>query len=117
MNLFTVSTSFRPVYQNPTWLACVAGIRQTKLCLFRQLRIGRERYRSAHTAGLQQEVLIGKRVALAAQARGLIVRPLGNMAVMSPPLILTENQIEEIASILRDSIVETMQGLKKDGHL
>ena len=64
-----------------------------------------------------EEVMIGKRVAEAAQARGLIVRPLGNMAVMSPPLILTENQIEEITSILRESINDAMRGLKKDGHL
>jgi adenosylmethionine-8-amino-7-oxononanoate aminotransferase len=63
------------------------------------------------------EVLIGKRVAQAAQARGLIVRPLGNMAVMSPPLILTEDQIEEMVGILRDSISEVIEGLKKDGNL
>jgi len=63
------------------------------------------------------EVLIGKRVATEAQSRGLIVRPLGAMAVMSPPLILTEEQIDETVAILRDSISAAMDGLKRDGHL
>ena len=64
-----------------------------------------------------EEVKVGNRVAQAAQSRGLIVRPLGNMAVMSPSLILTEDQIEEMVSILRDSITEVIEGLKKDGNM
>jgi len=64
-----------------------------------------------------EEIQIGQRVAAAAQARGLIVRPLGNMAVMSPSLTLTTQQIEEIASILRDSIGEVVAALHKEGHL
>lgn len=64
-----------------------------------------------------EEILVGKRVAAAAQARGLIVRPLGNMAVMSPSLILSESQIEDIAAILRDSIEAVINDLKKEGLL
>jgi adenosylmethionine-8-amino-7-oxononanoate aminotransferase len=63
------------------------------------------------------EIKIGNRVAQAAQSRGLIVRPLGNMAVMSPPLILTDEQIEEMVTILRNSISEVIEGLKKNGDL
>jgi adenosylmethionine-8-amino-7-oxononanoate aminotransferase len=51
------------------------------------------------------EIMIGKRIAREAQARGLVVRPLGHMAVLSPPLILTEEQIAEIGIILRESII------------
>ncbi len=48
--------------------------------------------------------MIGKLVAREAQERGLIVRPLGNMAVLSPPLILDAAQIDGIVDRLRDSI-------------
>ncbi len=57
------------------------------------------------------DIMIGKRVAREAQARGLVVRPLGHMAVLSPPLILTENQIDEIGTILRESILATQNQL------
>jgi len=57
------------------------------------------------------EVGIGMRVSLEAQKRGLIVRPLGNMIVLSPPLILTEEQIGTIAATLRDGITAAMEGV------
>ena len=57
------------------------------------------------------DIMIGKRVARAAQARGLVVRPLGHMAVLSPPLILSEQQIDDVASILRESIIDVQNGL------
>ncbi|MEM7563061.1 MAG: aminotransferase [Pseudomonadota bacterium] len=50
-------------------------------------------------------VNIGKRVASQAQKRGLIVRPLGNMAVLSPCLTLDSGEVERIIEILRESIV------------
>jgi len=52
-----------------------------------------------------EEVGIGMKVSLHAQQRGLMVRPLGHMIVLSPPLILTAGQIDNIGSILRDSII------------
>ena len=60
-----------------------------------------------------EEVAVGMRVSQHAQQRGLIVRPLGAMIVLSPPLILTTEQIDEIALKLRESIVATMEDLKK----
>jgi len=57
---------------------------------------------------------VGPRVARHAQARGLIVRPLGSMAVLSPPLILTEAQIATIAGTLRDSIAATVEDLTRE---
>ena len=59
------------------------------------------------------EIAIGMHVSLEAQARGLIVRPLGNMIVLSPPLILNEEQIREISDILRMSIIATMKELRQ----
>lgn len=60
------------------------------------------------------EADVGQRVARHAQARGLIVRPLGSMAVLSPPLILTESQIAAIAETLRDSIAATVEDLTRE---
>ena len=50
------------------------------------------------------EANIGGLIARQAQQRGLIVRPLGSMAVLSPCLILGEDHIEEIVDILDHSI-------------
>jgi adenosylmethionine-8-amino-7-oxononanoate aminotransferase len=35
---------------------------------------------------------------------------------MSPPLIMTREQIDFMVDTLRDSIVETQQSLKQDGY-
>lgn len=51
------------------------------------------------------EVDIGKRVADEAEKRGLIVRPIGNMNVMSPSLVITRDDVDEIVNRLRESIV------------
>lgn len=61
------------------------------------------------------EVDIGSRIAKVAERRGLIVRPLGHLAVLSPPLILTRAEIDELVEMLRASIVEVMDGLLRDG--
>jgi adenosylmethionine-8-amino-7-oxononanoate aminotransferase len=60
------------------------------------------------------DIGIGARVAAHAQSRGLIVRPLGHMAVLSPPLILDNEQIENIASILAASIAATSDDLVRE---
>jgi len=48
----------------------------------------------------------GARVDVACEARGLIVRPNINMCVMSPPLIITRYQIDEMFDILDAAIAE-----------
>ncbi len=47
---------------------------------------------------------VGARIAKAAQMRGLIARPLGNILILSPTLIMTPEEISRIEAILRDSI-------------
>ena len=61
------------------------------------------------------DVAIGDRIAKHAQARGLIVRPLGHLNVMSPPLILTRGQIDILVGILRESIEATQDDLVREG--
>ncbi len=52
------------------------------------------------------DVEFGQKVDDACEARGLIVRPLLNMCVFSPPLIITEPQIDEMFDILDAAISE-----------
>ncbi len=60
------------------------------------------------------EVAVGMRVSRHAQARGLIVRPLGSMIVLSPPLILSKEQIADIGRILSESIEAVTVELKSE---
>lgn len=60
------------------------------------------------------DVQIGNRIATHCQQRGLIIRPIAHLNVMSPPLTLTREQIDTFVSILRDSINATMDDLVKE---
>ena len=60
---------------------------------------------------------VGKRIANHCQKLGLIVRPVGHMNVLSPPLILTREQIDFTVKTLRHAIQNTIQELKAEGHL
>ncbi len=50
------------------------------------------------------DINVGLRVAQAAQQRGLIARPLGNILILSPTLIMDGAMIDEIEAVLSDSI-------------
>ncbi|WP_025769801.1 aminotransferase [Thioalkalivibrio sp. HK1] len=63
------------------------------------------------------EIDVGKMVDLHAQERGLIVRPIRNLCVLSPALILDMKDIDRIVSILRESIEATVSDLSQmTGH-
>jgi adenosylmethionine-8-amino-7-oxononanoate aminotransferase len=64
---------------------------------------------------LPASVEIGKRIAGHCQQRGLIVRPMGHLNVISPPLILTRDQIDELVDILGESIRATADDLVREG--
>jgi putrescine---pyruvate transaminase len=64
-----------------------------------------------------EELDIGKRVAAHAQALGLIVRPIGALNILSPPLILTREQVDDLVAILQEAIERTARDLRKEGHL
>ncbi len=61
------------------------------------------------------EVHIGNRIADHCEKRGLIIRPIAHLNVMSPPLTLTREQIDQFVSILRESIEATLADLKVEG--
>ena len=60
---------------------------------------------------------VGNRIADHCQDRGLIVRPLAHMNVLSPPLTLTRDHVDFFVKTLRESILATMEDLKADGFL
>ena len=66
-------------------------------------------------ASYPDEASVGLRAARHCQSRGLIARALGNILILSPTLILSEDEIDQIAVILRESIQATKAGLDKDG--
>jgi len=55
---------------------------------------------------------IGLQLAKACQRRGLIARPLGNILILSPTLIMDESMIMNVEGILRESIIETTKHLR-----
>ncbi|MCH7931155.1 MAG: aminotransferase [Proteobacteria bacterium] len=61
------------------------------------------------------EVDIGGRIARHCQARGVIVRPVAHLNVLSPPLILDRGHIDTIAETLRESITATQDDLVREG--
>ena len=64
---------------------------------------------------LPEEAAVGNRIAAHAQRRGVIVRPIAHLNVLSPPLTMTRRQVDELVGVLRESIVETMDDLRREG--
>ncbi len=58
-----------------------------------------------------EELDVGKLVANACEPRGLIVRPIVHLNVMSPPLVIDRDDVDRIVSTLRDAIVEVHASL------
>ena len=63
---------------------------------------------------LDMDLELGNRIDRHCQAMGLIVRPLINMCVMSPPLTITKPQIDEMVAILRKGILLAMQDIENE---
>jgi len=62
-----------------------------------------------------EHIDIGKIIASHCQNNGLFVRPIRNKVVLSPPLILTKDNIDSIVFILHLSFKKTMDDLSKEG--
>ena len=62
----------------------------------------------------EADAKIGARITRHCQSRGLLVRPLGHMNVLSPPLTLTRGQIDTLVDILRESIIATQNDLVRE---
>jgi adenosylmethionine---8-amino-7-oxononanoate aminotransferase len=52
---------------------------------------------------------IGHRVCLAIRKRGIILRPLGNVVVLMPPLSLTVEEARHLGTSMREAIIEVTE--------
>ncbi len=64
---------------------------------------------------LEQDRAIGNRIDEHCQALGLIVRPLLNLCVLSPPLTISKTQVDDIVSRLRRGIERAHEDLVREG--
>jgi len=53
---------------------------------------------------------MGFRVCLRAREKGLLIRPLGDVVVVMPPLSISVEHLEKMLDIIRDSIEEVAGG-------
>ena len=65
---------------------------------------------------LPPEVGVGKRIADACQSRGVLVRPIAHLNVLSPPLTLRTSEIDILVDTLRESITQVASDLVAEGH-
>jgi putrescine aminotransferase len=61
--------------------------------------------------GFAPELGAAHQVFLAARKRGVIVRPVGNVLVLSPPLIFTRDEVDETVDALDGALAEATPGL------
>jgi adenosylmethionine-8-amino-7-oxononanoate aminotransferase len=64
---------------------------------------------------LELDYEIGNRIDAHCQVLGLLVRPLINMCVMSPPIVISHGQIDQMIGILRQGIERTVEDLEREG--
>ena len=57
-----------------------------------------------------------KRISDAAEAMGLMVRPIGHLNVMSPPLTITKGQVDFVVETLERAIRKVTDELVREGH-
>lgn len=84
-------------------LASVAEIRRVGLMTGIEL-MKDPRARLSFDPGLR----IGHRVIREARARGVIIRPLGDIVVLMPPLSITEAEIDRLIGVTRESIAAVL---------
>jgi adenosylmethionine-8-amino-7-oxononanoate aminotransferase len=89
------------------WRALAPALEHPRVGEIRQrgLMVGIELVRDRATrAEYPYEVRAGHRACLEARALGAILRPLGNVVVLMPPLAMTEVQLAELGRIAREAI-------------
>jgi putrescine---pyruvate transaminase len=56
-----------------------------------------------------------KRISNLCESLGLIVRPIGHLNVMSPPLVITEAQVDFVTDTLERAIRQVADELVREG--
>jgi putrescine aminotransferase len=70
----------------------------------------------ATKAPLPDGVNESKRISDAAEAMGLMVRPIGHLNVMSPPLTITKDQVDFVVETLERAIARVSDELVREGY-
>ena len=58
---------------------------------------------------------ISKRISGECESKGLLVRPIGHLDVLSPPLTITMKEVDFVVETLRDAIIKVSAELKAEG--
>ena len=66
-------------------------------------------------ARLPDSCNISKRISNACEADGLLVRPIGHLDVLSPPLTITKEQVDFVVDTLKRAILKATAELKAEG--
>ncbi|MFN3823853.1 MAG: aminotransferase [Pseudorhodobacter sp.] len=109
-NVMTVGAEFEARMKRLTDLPMVGDVRGRKfmICV--------ENVADKATRELLPEDLdVGKRISNAAEGMGLMVRPLGHLNVMSPPLILTPDDVAFVGDTLEAAIRQVADDLTREG--
>ena len=61
---------------------------------------------------LPEEIGISKRIADACQVRGVMVRPVGHLNILSPPLVMDQEQVGHLVDALAESVLEVAADLE-----
>jgi putrescine aminotransferase len=64
---------------------------------------------------LEKDYAIGEMVDRHCQRLGLLVRPFINICIISPPLIITRAQVDELVTALREGLRLTLEDLREQG--
>jgi putrescine aminotransferase len=64
---------------------------------------------------LEKDYAIGEMVDRHCQRLGLMVRPFINICIISPPLIITRAQVDELVTALREGLRLTLEDLREQG--
>ncbi len=68
-------------------------------------------------APVPEEANMSRRIAQLCESKGLLVRPLGHLDIMSPPLTLGRAQCDVLVDTLREAILEVTHELGREGFL
>ncbi|MEX2201086.1 MAG: aminotransferase [Dongiaceae bacterium] len=58
---------------------------------------------------------VGNRIIRQTMKRGLMIRPMGHLAVLSPTLIVTKDHVDEMVSIMGEAVRAVMDDLTREG--
>jgi putrescine aminotransferase len=110
-NAHTVGSYFEERMQGLQDLPLVGDVRGKKLMLCVE-NVASKTTKEPLPDGVNES----KRISNLAESMGLIVRPIGHLNVMSPPLVITQGQVDFIAETLEKAIRQITDELTREGY-